>query len=336
MNMYSQPEYDDRIPVTILTGFLDAGKTTLLNRLIENNPDTKFAVIENEFGETSIDSELIIGADDGIFDLSNGCVCCSLNDELQETLVRLFESNFEFDHLIIESTGVADPNGIAASFLSEFCQIHFRLDGTICLADAKYIPEIIDQMPISHKQLTFADLILINKIDLINNDELANTKAKIASINAFAKIVDAINGDYGDIDILNLRAYETRGVEESLANDNIMQLGSFGDLTKPHDEIESLTFEFDVDFAQEYFRYGMNVLLETPSLEIYRIKGIIAFESEPNKVIFQSVMKSGIAALGEEWRYNERRSSRLVIIGKKLDRQLINDILLNCLVKDEG
>lgn len=331
MSYVNSPEYDDRIGVTILTGFLGSGKTTLLNRLIQGNPEIKFAVIENEFGETSIDSELIVGADDSIYELSNGCVCCSLNDELQETLVRLFESNFDFDHLIIESTGVADPNAIAASFLSEFCQTHFRLDGTICLVDAKYIDEIRKQVPVAQKQLTFADVILINKVDLIEDNELAELIERIKSANRFAKVIETIHGDYGDEDLVNLRAYEIKGLEESLSRENFVQLGGF---SVQHDEIESLTFEFDVDFDPQFFSYGMNVLLEASAMDIFRIKGILAFEGEKHKVIFQSVMSSGVAALGDEWSFSERRKSRLVIIGKKLDNRFIDDIILNCLVRE--
>ena len=226
---------------------------------------------------------------------------------------------------------MADPNAIAASFLSEFCQTHFRLDGTICLVDAKYIDEIRKQVPVAQKQLTFADVILINKVDLIEDNELAELIERIKSANRFAKVIETIHGDYGDEDLVNLRAYEIKGLEESLSRENFVQLGGF---SVQHDEIESLTFEFDVDFDPQFFSYGMNVLLEASAMDIFRIKGILAFEGEKHKVIFQSVMSSGVAALGDEWSFSERRKSRLVIIGKKLDNRFIDDIILNCLVRE--
>ena len=143
-----------RIPVTILTGFLGAGKTTLLNEIIKKHKNYKFAVIENEFGDIPIDNELVVDVGEGIFELSNGCICCTLNGELSQTLLDLLASDKTFDHLLVETTGIAEPDAVAAAFVTDpVIQQHFRLDATVCFVDAHHAEEILEEREEWRKEL---------------------------------------------------------------------------------------------------------------------------------------------------------------------------------------
>ena len=204
------------IPVTIITGFLGAGKTTLLNHLIEQNPETKFAIFETEFGDINIDQELVVGADEGIFEMSNGCICCTLNDELVETLAKLIHSEKPFDHLIIETTGMAEPDGVAAAFVSsEEIQTYFQLNATVCLVDAAHFEDTLDERDEALKQLTCSDLIILNKKSAVQFRYRLELIKEIKRLNPFAKIIET---DYGKVDqnILTMEAYRAQKTEDSI------------------------------------------------------------------------------------------------------------------------
>ena len=207
----------DKIPVTIITGFLGAGKTTLLNRVIEKNPEKKFAIIENEFGDIPIDQELVVNAKDGIFEMANGCICCSLNVELGELLQKLMSDKYEFNHLIIETTGIAEPDGIASAFIGGNRSSTFALDGTICLADAHDIITNLKERGEAHKQVSFADVIVLNKTDIVSKDELDEAKNSLRKYNADAPIIEC---SYGRVDknLLALHAYDGNQLENKLLN----------------------------------------------------------------------------------------------------------------------
>ncbi len=171
---------ESKVPVTIITGFLGAGKTTLLNRLIAGYPEKKFAIIENEFGDIPIDQELVVNARDGIFEMSSGCICCSLNEELGQLLLKLSSPEYDFDHLLIETTGIAEPDAVAAAFLGTGKETKYILDGTICLADARDIAQNLQERGEAVRQVSFSDVILLNKTDLVNEEYLPKTKLAIS------------------------------------------------------------------------------------------------------------------------------------------------------------
>ena len=205
-----------RIPVTILTGFLGAGKTTLLNHLIASNKDKRIAIIENEFGNINIDSDLVISAENGIFELSDGCICCTLNEELITTLENLVNSQKSFDHLIIETTGIAEPDAIAEAFLATpEIQRQFSVDGVICVADAHHVTDILGEREEAKKQLTFADFIVLNKASEVSAEYLTSVKALLKTVNPFADIELA---DHGQIktDVLNMEAYASASLESKI------------------------------------------------------------------------------------------------------------------------
>jgi G3E family GTPase len=313
------------IPVTIITGFLGAGKTTLLNQLIEQHPDTKFAIIENEFGDIGIDNELVVNADEGIFELSNGCICCTLNNELVETLANLIRSEKSFDHLIIETTGIAEPDAIAAAFVADpAVQRYFQLDGTICMVDAGHVEEVLADREEAHKQITFADMIVLNKQSTADPDQVAQVREKIKVMNPFAAMVAT---DFGKVkeDLLHLQAYANTTVEEKL---NAMPHVHHHHHT--HD-IQSHSFVFDQPFDFLKFMHWSKVLLLVQGKNIYRIKGILHFQHEKERMIFQSVKTSSAFQRGAAWAAGTPPQSKLVFIGKGLKREAFERSLRSCL-----
>lgn len=317
---------NDKIPVTIITGFLGAGKTTFLNQLIEKNPDTKFAIIENEFGDIPIDQELVVNAKDGIFEMANGCICCSLNAELGELLQKLMSDEYEFDHLIIETTGIAEPDGIASAFIGGNRSSKFVLDGTICLADAHDIVINLKERGEAHKQVSFADAIILNKIDLISEDEFDDANKALRSYNAEAPIYQS---SYGKIDenlhrrpagLLNLKAYDSGRLESKMLNPQ-----------HHHDELVAHSFEMKAPLISEKFEHWITMLLFLSGYQIYRIKGILYLKDESNKVIFQSVRSNSSIDIGSPWMDGEIKKSKIVFIGNNIKRGPLEKGLNGCL-----
>jgi G3E family GTPase len=187
MNMMNTVE--TRVPVTVLTGFLGSGKTTLLNRILTENHGKKIAVIENEFGEVGIDNELVIGAEEEIFEMNNGCICCTVRGDLIRILGHLMKRRDKFDYIMIETTGMADPGPVAQTFyVDDDMQQKLKLDAIVTVVDAKHIWEHIDDSDEAQEQIAFADVILLNKVDLVAPDDLDRLEARIHSMNSMAKI----------------------------------------------------------------------------------------------------------------------------------------------------
>src|ERR1700678_2250208 len=178
-----------KIPVTVLTGYLGAGKTTLLNRILSENHGKKYAVIVNEFGEIGIDNDLIIGADEEVFEMNNGCVCCTVRGDLVRILEGLMKRKGKFDAIIVETTGLADPAPVAQTFFVDAdVQEAAKLDAVVTVADAKWLTERLKDAPEAKNQIAFADVILLNKTDLVSAAELAEVEARIRAINPYAKL----------------------------------------------------------------------------------------------------------------------------------------------------
>lgn len=337
---------ENRIPVTILTGFLGAGKTTALNYLIKNNPATKFAIIENEFGDIPIDNDLVVGADSGIFELSNGCICCTLNGELIDTLVDLVNSGQEFEHLIVETTGVAEPDGVAAAFVAEpAIQERFRLDATICIVDAHHGVESLEEREEAKRQVTFADVLVINKASEVDEEALVLLKKRLMGANPLASISQCDQGQLPSA-LLHVQAYENKKVEEKLQASN-QKLSHVCDehCTHDHDhnhdhhehhhssDIVTQSFVLDQPLDVLKFRHWLNVLLMIQGQNLYRVKGIVHFQYQDKKAIVQSVKKMCVFSSGENWAADEKRQSRLVFIGKNLRRDILEKQLRHCLFK---
>ncbi|AEE53701.1 CobW family GTP-binding protein [Haliscomenobacter hydrossis] len=323
------PLQDMPIPVTILTGFLGAGKTSLLNQLIANHPEKKLAIIENEFGEVPIDGDLVIGAQDNIFELANGCICCSLNGELIETLRQLLDSGKVFDHLIIETTGMAEPDAVALSFVSDpGIQAEFQLDGTVCLVDAVSGQETLLEREEAVKQITFADCIVINKANDVQEHYLAALQSNLREMNPLAQITTA---NYGrtEANLLHLQAYEAGELEQKIKS----VVGDSPTHHHHHSDVAAHSFTFDQPFDLLAFIHWSKVLLMIQGKNIYRIKGILDVGNENAKMVFQSVRTQSAFTRAGDWPENEPRLSRIVIIGKNLKREALEKALRSCLSK---
>jgi G3E family GTPase len=310
----------DKIPVTIITGFLGAGKTTLLNRLIESNPNKKFAIIENEFGDIPIDQELVVNAKDGIFEMSNGCICCSLNVELGELLQQLIQGDYKFNHLIIETTGIAEPDGVATAFIGVNRSTKFVLDGTICLADAHDIIKNLEERGEALKQVTFADAIVLNKTDLVDNRQLNAAEASLKQYNPDAPIYPCRLGKT-DANLLNLKAYDGNQLENKLLNPHHHH---------HHSELVAHSFEFKIPLLADKFEHWINMLLFLSGYQIYRIKGILNIEGETHKIIFQSVRSNSKIDVGSPWMEGEIKMSRIVFIGSNIKKEPLEKGLKGC------
>ena len=321
---------DHRIPVTILTGYLGAGKTTLLNHLIQQHPGKKFAIIENEFGDIGIDSELVVGLDgNNIFELSNGCICCTLNDDLYKVLNRLLNSSKPFNHLFIETTGIADPSSVIQPFLADLdIQMQFRMDGVICLADCRLIEDILKDEPEPTKQLALADLVVINKVSEVTEQYKQEVTGLINQINphAIKLYTDFARTEYPEI--LNLNAFNPDNIEEQskniVAQDHTHS--PHGQAIKAHSFIIKGNLDFDK------FSLFMDYFLTFNQNSIYRIKGIMSFNEVPHRMVAQSVKTMFLMTDGKPWKNYEIRESRIVFIGKYLDAEVIKENLDSMLV----
>lgn len=316
----------NRIPVTIITGFLGAGKTTFLNNIISQNKDIRFAIIENEFGEIGIDNELIIGIDDGIFELSNGCICCTLNSELTELLVKLIDRQDEYDHLLIETTGIADPSSVAAAFISDYeVQQHFQLDGIICLVDSMNVEATLKVETKAPQQIGFADVLIFNKKDKVEPNQLQTITTNIQQLNPYAQVIEAEQANIETSTLLKLKAYEPSNVEKKtvyISHNHDHQ----------HEHITSQAYSFDQPFDLLKLRHFIKVLLLLQSMRIYRMKGILYIKNEDYKIIFQAVQQQTIFSKGSKWGSDEKRESKLLIIGNNLNKTMFEKKLRQCLV----
>ncbi len=315
-------------PVTILTGFLGAGKTTFLNAIIAYKKDIKLAIIENEFGKESIDGQLVIGAEENLFELSNGCICCSLNDDFYALLETLWGKKDSFDELVIETTGIADPASVASPFLTNpSLSNYYRLKRVICLIDARLIENQLKETEEARKQISFSDILMITKTDLVDEEQLQNVKKILKKINPFSIVL-----------IGNKENYPLKEAFEAEPNKLITVkapkfAGNFGVKHDhhQHDDVVSLCFYFTETFDLEALFHRLTVFLNFQAKDIYRVKGIINAHNQEEKIILQSVSYDLSLATGNNWTADEERLSRIVFIGKKLKPEGFEKMLRQCL-----
>lgn len=320
-----------KIPVTVITGFLGAGKTSLLNHLISYYPNKKFAIIENEFGEINIDSKLVANIkNEAIFEISNGCICCNLNNELYVVLQNLIQSNHQFNHLLIETTGIADPGSVLASFIADpFIKNKFELDSVICLVDAENASDIIEKEVVLTKQIAISDQILINKTDVASPEKTNVLLKKIQEINQFAPIQECVFSKPANMNLLGSFSYDPAKVYQFVIG---LKTNSKNEDQIPH-EIESMCYTTTIPMDQIKLGMWLDAFLKFNQESIYRIKGILYLASIDKRIILQSVHTQIQTTVGKSWDKGELKESNIVIIGKKLNKKVIEQNLDELLIK---
>ena len=319
------------IPVTIISGFLGSGKTTLLNHILENQNGLKTAVLVNEFGEIGIDNELIIETSEDMVELSNGCICCTINGELLSTVEKILERSNHIDYLIVETTGLADPLPVAMTFAGSNLREKVRLDSILTLVDADNFDFNIDSKSIYYSQLLYGDILLINKCDLVDAKKLEDIERKIFEIKKEPRILRCSNSKVGLETIISVGLFETdKYIYEDMKKDDSNNTHSHHSHEHSHhldNNIEgftSVSFECLEPFSLRRFQ---NFLDNQLSKNVFRAKGILWFQESERKHIFHLSGKR-FSLDDEDW--EKEKINRIVLIGKNLNHQEIKEQLDFC------
>jgi G3E family GTPase len=307
-----------KIPVTVITGYLGAGKTTLLNRILSEKHDKNYAVIVNEFGEIGIDGSLVVGADEDIFEMSNGCICCSVRGDLIETVDNLLASGRQLDAIIIETTGLADPAPVAQTFLQEEnVRSKTQLDAIVTVVDAKHLTKELETSREAKEQIAFADIIILNKVDLVS--DINSLKALVESINPLANLYET---NHCQIDLNLLLSQNAFALDRNLVRDpNFLKSHHHH-----HDsDVQSFSLQTDRPLDRQLFFSWMQWVLEHFGMDMLRTKGILSFIGEDERFVVQGVHQLIEGVAQRPWTADEPRTSQLVFIGRNLPQLIIEE-----------
>lgn len=314
------------IPVTILTGFLGAGKTTLLNKLLQDMSDQKVAVIINEFGDTSIDGQLVIPTREEIIEINSGCICCNVRADLIDLLANLIKQEGKVDRIVIETTGMANPGPVIQTFLmDEQMADAFEIDSVITMIDAKHIGQHLQEEE-PEQQIAFADVLLVNKVDLITKEERNELDKQLIQMNSNAKRFYTTYGQIDTKELIGKKSFDLNGVLN--IDPNL--------LTETHHhhhnhQVTSFVFQddrpLDLDKVNKWFTH----LVQVKGENLYRYKGVLYIKHLKKKIVFQGVHMLFAGTKGDIWLKDEKRQSEVVFIGKYLDHKELEEGFQYCL-----
>jgi G3E family GTPase len=337
---------NEKIPVTVLTGYLGAGKTTLLNRILSEPHGKKYAVIVNEFGEIGIDNDLIVGADEEVFEMNNGCICCTVRGDLIRIIDGLMRRKGKFDAIIVETTGLADPAPVAQTFfVDENVGKNTKLDAVVTVADAKWLRDRLRDAPEAKNQIAFADVILINKTDLVSDAELREVEARIRGINPYARLHRTQRAQIPLNEVLERNAFDLERIldiePEFLHADDHDHHHDHHDHDHGHahahgmkhyhdEEMQSIALSTDKPLDPDKFFPFIQNLVQVEGPNILRSKGILSLRDDPQRFVFQGVHMMLDGDHQREWREGEPRLSRVVFIGRNLPEEKIRKGFESC------
>ncbi|MGM0766630.1 MAG: CobW family GTP-binding protein [Pseudomonadota bacterium] len=315
-----------KTPVTVLTGFLGAGKTTLLNRILTEEHGKKYAVIVNEFGETGIDNDLVVNADEEVFEMNNGCICCTVRGDLIRILGGLMKRADRFDAILLETTGLADPAPVAQTFFMDAdVADKTRLDAVVTLVDARHLESQLKDSHEAAEQIAFADIVLLNKIDLVDANDLARVEARIRGMNPYARIVKSERCHVPIDDVLGQNAFDLQRVLE--IEPHFLE----DDHAHEHDDdVTSVSLQADSPLDPVKFNTWFGELLREKGQDILRSKGILDIQGESERYVIQGVHMLMEGDLMGDWPVGQPRQSRLVFIGRGLDDMGLEQGFASC------
>lgn len=361
----------DKVPVTVLTGHLGAGKTTLLNRILTGAHGKKFAVIVNEFGEIGVDGALVVGSDEEIYEMNNGCICCTIRGDLVRVISGLLRRSGSFDAILIETTGLADPAPVAQTFFADpDIASKARIDGIVTVVDAKHLPLRLAEKESkeAEEQIAFADVVLLNKTDLVDEAALVSLEATIHAINRYAKIVRTERSEVPLDAILNIGSFDLQRILER--DPAFLEVEEEDDSHHHHHDheecgchehhhahhhhhgegceceacksghvhhdplIKSISLVAEKPLDPNKFDAWSGELAGTRGLDLLRYKGILNFKGSDQRFVFQGVHQMMEGRPFGVWPDGDKRLSRFVIIGRKLDEEVLKQGFLACQVEE--